>query len=100
MTYYIPYLIGFQSGVMSGGCKGALLRIQFRYTAVFLFPMLIRGWNGSQIGLFSPAKTSDDYRCTGFYFEPWLAPDIAAIQLPRWYVKAMRFLSVRTRGCC
>jgi len=82
--------------VMSGQCKNALFRIQIRYTALFLFPGWIPGWAGSQIGLFTPRKTSTGYKCTGFYFQPWLAPDIAVIQLPKWYVKMLRAISFRS----
>lgn len=79
--------------VMSGQCKGALLRLQIRYTAIFFFPDLIPGWAGSHIGIFSPRKTANGYKCTGFYFRPWLSPDIAVGRLPKSYVKMLRFFS-------
>lgn len=88
-------LFSMQRDVMSGQCKGALLRLQVRYTAVFLFPGLIRSWAGSQIGIFTPRKTESGYRCTGFYFHPWLAPDIAVCRLPRWYRALTRAISFR-----
>lgn len=78
-------LFTVQKDVMSGQCKGALLRLQVRYTAYFLFPGLIPGWVGSQIGLFTPVKKGDEYTCRGFYFHPWLAKDVAISQLPKWY---------------
>ena len=78
-------LFNIQRDVMSGQCKGALLRLQVRYTAVFLLPGLVPGWAGSQIGLFTPRKTAEGYSCTGFWFRPWLAPDVAVSRLPRWY---------------
>jgi hypothetical protein len=78
-------LFSLQRNVMSGQCKGALLRLQVCYTAIFLFPGLIRGWAGSHIGLFTPRKTDTGYTCTGFYFRPWLAPDVPVCQLPKWY---------------
>lgn len=87
-------LFSIQRNVMSGQCKGALLRFQVRHTALVLFPGLIRGWAGSQIGLFTPRRVSaDGYACTGFYFRPWLAPDVAVSRLPRWYVRTARALS-------
>lgn len=85
-----------QRDVMSGQCKGAPIRIQFRYTAIFLFPGLIRGWAGSQLGLFVPKKTPSGYSLRGFYFRPWLAPDIAVCRLPRWYVAIANAFSFRT----
>lgn len=88
-------LIHVQRNVMSGQCKGALLRFQVRHTAVFFFQGWVRGWAGSQVGLFTPRKTKDGYRCTGFYFRPWLAPDIAVCRLPRWYVRLANALSLR-----
>lgn len=84
-----------QRDVMSGQCKGALARIQVRYTALFIGTGWIRGWAGSQIGLFTPRKTENGYRCTGFYFHPWLAPDIAVGRLPRWYRLLTRAISFR-----
>lgn len=90
-------LFTIQRDVMSGQCKGALLRIQFRYTAVFLFPGLIPGWVGSQIGLFVPKKaTTGGYSCTGFYFQPWLARDISVGRLPTWYRRLAGAVSFRT----
>jgi len=91
----IPYFFAIQRNVMSGQCKTCLLRLQVRYTAFFLFPGLFRGWAGSQFGLFTPRKTSGGYVCTGFYFQPWLAPDIAVCRLPKWYLKTVRFFSYR-----
>lgn len=88
-------LFSLQRDVMSGQCKGALLRLQVRYTAIFFLPGLIRGWAGSQIGLFTPKKTDKGYACTGFYFSPWLAPDIAVCRLPRWYLFLARAFSFR-----
>ena len=78
-------LFTIHRNVMSGQCVGAPLRLQVRHTALFLLPGLIKGWTGSQIGLFTPRKTADGYRCTGFYFQPWLAPRVAVSRLPRWY---------------
>ena len=86
-------LFSIQRDVISGQCKGALLRLQVRYTAVFLLPGLIPGWAGSRIGLFTPRKTADGYACTGFWFRPWLAPDVPISRLPRWYRTATRRLS-------
>lgn len=86
-------LIHIQRNVMSGQCKGALLRIQVRYTAIFVCAGLIRGWAGSHLGIFTPRKTKDGYKCTGFYFRPWLAPDVAVSQLPKWYLRIARSLS-------
>lgn len=87
-------LFGIQRNVLSGQCKGALLRVQVRYTAFFLLPGLIRGWAGSQIGLFTPRRMSPDgWACVGFYFRPWLAPDVAVSRLPKWYVRTARALS-------
>lgn len=89
-------LFSIQRNVMSGQCKGALLRLQIRYTAIFFFPGWIGGWAGSRIGLFTPRKKPDGYVCTGFYFQPWLSPDKAICDLPRWYVKTMQFISFRS----
>lgn len=87
-------IFAIQRNVLSGQCKGALLRVQVRYTAFFLLPGAIRGWAGSQIGLFTPRRVNaDGYACVGFYFRPWLAPDAAVSRLPRWYVRTMRALS-------
>ena len=88
-------LFRIHRNVMSGQCKGSPLRIQIRYTAIFLLPGLIRGWSGSHIGLFTPRKTETGYSCTGFWFRPWLAPDVAVSRLPAWYRLAMRSLSFR-----
>ena len=88
-------LFKLQRQVMSGQCKGALLRLQVRYTAIFFFPGLIRGWAGSQIGIFTPRKNEYGYSCTGFYFRPWLAPDIAVCRLPKWYRFVTRAISFR-----
>lgn len=82
--------------VMSGQCKGAPLRIQVRHTVIFILPGIIKGWAGSQIGLFTPRKTKVGYNCTGFYFRPWLAPDIAVCKLPKWYRTLMRLISFRS----
>lgn len=92
------FIFAIQRDVMSGQCKGALLRVQVRYTAIFIFPRLVRGWVGSQIGLFTPRKTSKGYVCTGFYFQPWLAPDVAVCILPKWYRICMDALSFRLDG--
>lgn len=89
-------LFSIHRNVMSGQCKGALLRIQVRYTAIFILPGCIRGWAGGHIGFFTPRKTSTGYVCTGFYFQPWLSPDVAVRSLPQWYVKALRFISFRS----
>ncbi len=86
-------LLSIQRNVMSGQCKGALLRFQIRYTAFFVFPNLIPGWCGSQVGLFTHKKQKEGYSCTGFYFKPWLAKDIAVCQLPRWYRKLTNCVS-------
>ena len=86
-------LFKIQRDVMSGQCKGALARIQVRYTALFIGTGWIRGWAGSQIGLFTPRKTENGYRCIGFYFHLWLAPDIAVCRLPKWYLAVTRVLS-------
>lgn len=88
-------LFAIHHNVMSGQCKGALLRLQVRYTAIFFLPGLIRGWAGSQVGFFTPRKTKNGYTCTGFYFRPWLAPDIAVVRLPRWYRLLTRAVSFR-----
>lgn len=86
--------ITVQRDVMHGQCKGALARIQVRYTSIILFSGLMPGWAGSRIGIFSPRKTQDGYECTGFYFFPWLAPDIAVCRLPRRY-RMLGLLSFR-----
>jgi hypothetical protein len=92
----IPYLVGIQFNVMDGQCKNSLLRVQVRYTAIFLFPGLLRGWCGTHVGLFAPKHNPEKgYRCTGFEFSPWLAPDIAVANLPRFYVKITRAISFR-----
>lgn len=95
MTYEL-FFFSIQTNVMSGQCKGALLRIQIRYTAIFLLPGWIGSWCGGHIGLFTPRKTPDGYICTGFYFQPWLSPDKAIIDLPQWYVKSLRAISFRS----
>lgn len=88
-------LFTIQRNVMSGQCKRALLRLQIRYTAIF-FLCMFPGWAGSQIGLFVPRKKADGsgYSCTGFYFAPWFAPDIAVCRLPRWYQRIVRMLTL------
>lgn len=91
-------LINIHKDVESGQCKGALLRIQFKTTAIFLFSGLRfwfkDGFAGSQIGLFAPNGYVDGkYRFTKFYFRPWFAPDIAVCRLPTWYRRAMRLIS-------
>jgi hypothetical protein len=86
-------LFSIQRNVMCGQCKGALLRLQVGYTAIFLLPGLIPGWAGSQIGLFTPRKTVEGYARTGFWFRPWLAPDVSVSRLPSWYRTATRCLS-------
>lgn len=91
----ISKLIVMHKDVMSGQCKGAVLRLQIRYTAIFLFPSLIRGWAGSHIGIFTPRKTESGYSCTGFYFRPWLAPDVTVCELPKWYLACARACSFR-----
>ena len=87
-------LLKIQRNVMCGQCKGALLRLQIRYTAILLLPGFFRGWAGTQIGIFVPRKVRGVYRCLGFRFHPWFAPDIAVRQLPTWYVRAMNICSV------
>lgn len=72
------------------------MRIQVRYTAVIIGSGWIGGWAGSQIGIFTPRHTENGYVCTGFYFEPWLAPDIAVVQLPKWYTRIMHAISFRS----
>jgi hypothetical protein len=85
-------IVHIHRNVMSGQCKGSLLRLQIRHTAIFFFPWF-RGWSGSHIGLFVPRKVNGYYRCTGFRFRPWFASDIAVNRLPNWYVKTMNFLT-------
>jgi hypothetical protein len=85
-----------QRNVMSGQCKRTLLRIQVGYTALLIFPGLIPGWCGSQIGLFTPGKTENGYRCTEFYVHPWLAPDIPVCRLPKWYLRLVSMISFET----
>lgn len=82
-----------QKNVVSGQCKGALARIQIRYTALIIGSGWMRGWVGTRIGIFSPRKTEDGYRCTSFYFHPWFAPDITVNQLPKWYRTITRMIS-------
>ena len=88
-------MIEIDRNVMCGQCKNALLRVQIRHTAVFFGAGWIDGWAGSQIGFFTPRKTEEGYSCTGFYFLPWLYPDIAVCQAPTWYRKTMRAISFR-----
>lgn len=88
-------LFEIQKNVMSGQCKNTLLRIQLRYTALFIGVGLIPGWAGTQIGLFTPKKCEGGYRCLGVYFHPWLAPDIPVVRLPKWYRVLMKFISFR-----
>lgn len=88
-------LFAIDKNVISGQCKGALLRMQFRYTAIFFCVGLIPGWVGSQVGFFTPTKTKDGYICTEFYFKPWLAKDIAVCKLPKWYRAVTRAISFR-----
>ena len=88
-------ILRIQKDVMSGGCHAALLRLQIRHTAIFFFCNLANGWNGSQIGLFTPKKINDKYRCLGFEFSPWLAPDLPYCKLPRWYTRTMKAISFR-----
>lgn len=76
--------IHIHRNVMSGQCKGALLRLQVRHTAVFLFPKLWPKRFGFQLGLFTPYKTVNGYRCFGFYFFFGGFRDIAVSSLPRW----------------
>ena len=97
-------IIEIHKNVESGQCKGALIRIQFRTTAIFLFSgmrlrlLFKKGFAGSQIGIFAPNGYRDGrYSFTKFYFHPWFAPDIPVMQLPSWYRKTMRFLSLGQR---
>lgn len=87
-------LIRIYKNVESGQCKGALLRIQFRTTAIFILADTFRGFAGSHIGLFAPNGYGDKgYRFTRFYFRPWFAPDIAVCRLPKWYRKLASIFS-------
>ena len=92
-------LLVVQRNVISGQCKGALVRVQVRYTALVLFSGLLRGWCGAQIGVFSPRHSaSRGYSCTGFYFQPWLTPDVPVGRLPKWYRWVVRNLQIRLDG--
>jgi len=60
-------VIVIEKNVMNGQAKGCLLRIQIRYTAIF-----IKSWsrhhNGFHIGIFAPEKFDGDYKCLDFYW--------------------------------
>lgn len=60
-------MIFIQSKCMTGAAHGCLLRIQIRYTAIF-----IKSWNkyhyGFQLGLFAPGIFKGEYRCFDFYW--------------------------------
>lgn len=91
-------IITITRNVESGQCKGALLRIQIRTTAIFLFSGMRlwfkNGFAGSQVGLFAPnGYKNGKYKFTRFYFHPWLAPDVAVCRLPQWYRFTMRLIS-------
>lgn len=90
----ISKLLHVERNVYSGQCKGALLRVQIGYTAIFLFPRALIGWSGSHLGIFSPIKRNGKYLRKGFYIKLWLAPDVAYSRLPKWYTsiaKKLRF---------
>lgn len=92
--------IQIQRNVLSGQCKNALLRIQVGYTAIYFFSGVIPGWAGTKIGVFAPVKGVEGYVRKGFYFQPWLARDVAVSRLPRWYVRVARALSFEIGRCC
>jgi len=80
-------LFKIHRNVMSGQCKGALVRIQVRYTALFIGSGWIPGRFGFQLGLFTPKRNedyADDYRCTGFWFSPGGFKDKSIHALPNW----------------
>ena len=88
-----------QNNVMSGQCVNALVRIQYKYSALLIGNGWCDGYSGTRIGLFTPRLKQridnkfSEYRCDGFYFYPWFAKHIATNQLNPTYVKIMRALS-------
>lgn len=94
-------LFNLQRNVMSGQCKQCLMRIQIRYTALFVgVGWLPEGWSGLQWGFFTPVKIKDKYRCLGFY--GGLLPGLpgAVCRWPKWYYKVWKFLYFRLPGTC
>jgi len=88
-------LIHIDRNVISGQCKGALLRVQVRYTAIFFGVGFIPSWYGMQVGLFAPRHSPmNGYSCTKFYGSFMMGKDIPIIQKPRiirWLNRALRF---------
>lgn len=88
-----------QHNLMSGQCVNALVRIQYKYSALLIGCGWCKGYAGTRIGLFSPRKIRmidgkfSEYRCDGFYFYPWFAKHVAISQLNPTYVKIMHTLS-------
>jgi len=85
--------------VISGQCKGSLVRIQIRYTAIFLgVDWLPCGWSGLQFGFFAPAHNPKiGYRCIKFYghFLPGLHGPVPS--WPKWYRRIYK--QMKTRRC-
>jgi hypothetical protein len=85
--------------VISGQCKGSLMRIQIGYTAIFIGTnWLPIGWSGLQFGIFAPDHNSKiGYRRIAFYgsFLPGLPGSVG--QWPKWYKWLNRQMSFRRR---
>ena len=73
--------------VISGQCYGALLRIQVRYTAIFIGTNLLpKGWQGLQMGVFAPAHNPNKgYKCVKFYISLLPALPGPVVNWPNWY---------------
>ena len=96
---FLRSLFVVQHNVTDGQCVNALVRIQYKYSAVLVGCGLCNGYIGTKIGLFAPRlkrrldNNFSEYRCDGFYFYPWFAKHVATNRLNPTYVKIMRALS-------
>ena len=83
--------------VADGQCGNSLMRIQIRYTAIFLGTgWLPKEWSGLQFGMFAPAHNPKiGYKCIAFYacFLPGLPGSVC--NWPIWYRTLRRLFRFR-----
>ena len=96
-------ILEIMKNVISGQCANSFIRIQLRYTAIFLGRRWVpKGWSGLQFGFFAPAHNPDiGYRCIAFYgsFLPGLSGSVGRWpQWYRWMKKQMKYRFILRRG--
>jgi hypothetical protein len=89
--------IKIDKNVISGQCYNAWVRIQIRYTAIFIGVGLIpNGWQGLQFGIFAPAHSPKHGYCLKAFYADFLPAIPGPVtQWPNWYRRLKLNLLIR-----